>query len=138
MTIIIDAVVYLALCALSFGAVATLHRAVLGPVRNHAERILFWSVWIALSILLAGFYHVATGDLLFGRMLEVFALLIALGISVGSTIWAASALSRPKPAASDAPPLAQDTSRRRIEEHRQQYLAENRRQLAANDRRLLR
>lgn len=126
---LIDAAVYLALAALSFAVVATLHRAVLGPVRNSAERVLFWSVWIALSILLAGIYHVAMGDLAFGRMLEVLALLIALGISVGSTIWATAVLSRPKPAAPDAPRLAQDTDRQHIEQHR--------RQLAAQDRRML-
>jgi hypothetical protein len=111
---------------------------VLGHVRNSAERLLFWSVWIALSILLAGLYHVATGDLAFGRLLEVLALLIALGISVGSTIWMTAALPHPKPAAPDSPRLTLDASRQRIEAHRQQYLAEHRPQLTAQDRRMLR
>ena len=122
MTIIIDAAVYLALSALAFAVVATLHRAVLGPVRNHAERVLFWSVWTAVSVLFAGAYHVAKGDLLFGRMLEMLALLIAFVVSIGSTIGATAVLSRRKPydPMTDPAFLAEIEQRRRQRDERWQ------------------
>jgi len=123
-TILIDAAIYLTLSALAFAIVVLIHRAVLGPVRTNQERALFWSVWIALSVMLVGLYHVATGDVTFGRALMLLALALALIIAVGSNITLAAACSsRRSPAAPD------DASR---------ITHQTRRQLAANDRRLLR
>lgn len=92
---LIDAAMYLVLAGASFAAVVWLWRRIFGTVQTRLERFLFWGTWAGLSILLAGTYHVATGERDFGRLLMLLALAVAIVVTVGVNIAAAVMFRKP-------------------------------------------
>lgn len=135
----VDNLVYLALSVVSFGIAALLWQRIFADFRNWIDRFLFWGTVVGVAIMLAGWYHVLTGDRPFGGALMILALVEATVVMVTCNLFAARAYSKPYDPEQDPEFMAEVAARReRMEAQHQQYLAEHRRQLATDDRRLLR
>ncbi len=125
MRFVIDAAMYLALAGAAFAFVVWLWRRVFREVRGRLERFLFWGTWVGLSIMLAGTYHVATGDRDFGRAVMLLALAEAVVVLVGVNIGAAAMFRKPYDPEQDPEFMAEMEERRRLrEENFQRYLEE--------------
>ncbi len=140
MRFVIDAAMYLVLAGAAFAFVVWLWRSIFREVRGRLERFLFWGTWVGLSIMLAGTYHVATGDRAFGRALMLLALAVALVVTVGVNVGAAAMFRKPYVPEDDPEFMAEMEERRRLrEENFQRYLAEMRSgRVLPTERRLLR
>jgi hypothetical protein len=125
MSFVIDFAMYLVLAGAAFAFVVWLWRRVFREVDGRLERFLFWGTWIGLSIMLAGTYHVATGDRAFGRSLMLLALVEAVVVLVGVNIGAAAMFRKPYDPEQDPEFMAELEERRRLhEEGFQRYLAD--------------
>ena len=134
---IIDALAYFVLSLIAFGLTVVLWRGVFADFRNWIDRFLFWGTVVGVAIMFAGWYHAVTGDRAFGFVLLMLALAEAMVVMLTVNLFAARAYSKPYDPEQDPEFMAEVAARRqRIEQHRQQYLGEQRPQLAANDRRL--
>lgn len=125
MSFVIDAVVYLALAATTFWFVVWLWRHFFGVVKGTLERSLFWGTWVGLSIMLAGWYHVLTGERDFGRLLMLAALGEAIAVMIGVNVAAAVMFRKPYVPEDDPEFMAEMEGRRRLrEENFRRYLAD--------------
>ena len=137
MRFVIDAAMYLVLSGAAFAFVVWLWRSVFREVRGRLERFLFWGTWVGLAVMLAGTYHVATGDRAFGRALMLLALAEAVVVLVGVNIGAAAMFRKPYDPEQDPEFMAEMEERRRLrEENFQRYLAEMRSVLPTERRQL--
>lgn len=128
MRFVIDAAMYLALAGAAFWFVVWLWRRIFGTVQSKLERFLFWGTWVGLSIMLAGTYHVATGERDFGRLLMLLALAVAVVVTVGVNVGAALTFRKPYDPEQDPEFMAEMEERRRLrEENTRRYLADLRR-----------
>ncbi len=129
--LMIDAAVYLALSAVSFGIAVALWRRIFADFRNWIDRFLFSGTVVGVAIMLAGWYHALTGDRPFGMALMMLALVEATVVMVTCNLFAARAYRTPYDPEKDPEFMAEVAARR-------QRIEACRRQLAAHDdRRLL-
>lgn len=129
MRFVIDAAMYLVLAGASFWLVVWLWRRIFGTVKDKLERFLFWGTWVGLSIMLAGAYHVATGERDFGRLLMLLALAEAVAVMVGVNVGAALAFRKPYDPEQDPEFIAYTEERRRQLDDMRRQIADGRREL---------
>lgn len=128
MSFVIDVAVYLVLAVAAFWFVVWLWRRIFGTVQTRLERFLFWGTWVGLAVMLAGTYHVATGERDFGRLLMLLALGEAVAVMVGVNVGAALTFRKPYDPEKDPEFMAEMEERRRLrEENTLRYLADLRR-----------
>lgn len=124
---IVDFINYLAISVVSFALSAFIWRTVFKTFHNWIDRFLFWGTVVGIAIMLAGLYHVFTGDRSFGRVLMLLALAEAVVVMVTVNLLAARAYSKPYDPEQDPEFMAEVAARRqRIEAGHQQWIAEHR------------
>ena len=117
---IVDFIVYLLLSAIAFGLTALLWRTVFATFDTRMEKVLFWGTVVGLAMLLAGWYHVATGERAFGFVVMLLALAEALVVTVAVNVAAALEFRKPYDPMSDPEFLAEIEQRRRLRDERWQ------------------
>ena len=127
---IVDALAYLAFSAIAFSLTVALWRTIFAEFCNWLDRFLFWGTVVGVAFMVAGWWHVFTGERPFGFLLMCLALAEAAIVMIVVNVFAHRAYNKPYDPVEDPEFMAQVAARRQIIEERiQQRLTDDRRLL---------